>query len=50
VRSNKSIAHADVSTGRASSSRIAVMNRDQITSGIRKSVMPGARIFTTVVM
>ena len=50
VRSKSSMAHADVSTGSASRSRIAVMNRDQTTSGSRNSVMPGARMFTTVVM
>jgi hypothetical protein len=29
---------------------MAVMNSDQITSGMRNSVMPGARMLTMVVM
>ena len=41
---------AAVSTGSASSSRIAVMNSDQIVSGRRKNVMPGARMLMMVVM
>ncbi len=36
--------------GTASSARIAVMNSDQMDSGMRNSVIPGARMLTTVVM
>ena len=50
VRSKRSIAHADVRMGRARRRRMAVMKSDQITSGSRKSVMPGARMLTMVVM
>src|SRR5919201_566267 len=50
VRSKSSMATAEVSTGSASSSRIAVMNNDQMTSGMRNSVMPGARMLMIVVM
>ena len=41
---------AAVSTGSASSSRIAVMKSAQIVSGMRNNVMPGARMLTIVVM
>jgi len=44
------MAAAEVSTGSASRRRIAVMKSDQTTSGIRKSVIPGARMLMTVVM
>jgi len=50
LRSNRSIARAEVNTGSARSKRIAVMKRDQITRGRRNHVMPRARMFTTVVM
>ena len=50
VRSKSSMAAADVSTGSASRSRMAVMNSDQTTSGSRNSVIPGHRMLTTVVM
>ena len=40
--------HAEVSTGSASRSRIAVMKSDQITSGIRNRRMPGARMLMIV--
>jgi hypothetical protein len=38
------------STGMASSARMAVMNSDQIVSGMRIQVMPGARMLIVVVM
>ncbi len=50
VRSKSSMATAEVSTGRASRSKMAVMNSDHTTRGIRNIVMPGARILMTVVM
>ena len=39
-----------VSTGSASSNKIAVMNKDQITKGRRNQVIPGARILMIVVI
>ena len=48
--SNSSMASAEVRTGSASRRRIATMNSDQITSGMRNRVIPGARILMTVVM
>ena len=50
MRSKSSIPSAAVSTGSASSSRMAVMKSDQMVSGMRNHVMPGARMLTTVVM
>ena len=50
VRSKSSIATPEVSTGSASSRRMAVMNSDQTTSGMRNSFMPGARMLMMVVM
>ena len=44
MRSKSSMPSAAVSTGSASSSRMAVMNSAQIVSGMRNSVMPGARM------
>ena len=41
---------AAVSTGSAKACRMAVMNMAQIVSGMRKSVMPGARMLMIVVM
>ena len=41
---------AAVSTGRAKACRMAVMNMAQIVIGMRKSVMPGARMLMIVVM
>ena len=50
MRSKSNIAKAAVNTGSASSNRIAMMNNDQTVSGMRKYVMPGARMLTIVVM
>ena len=50
VRSKSSMISAAESTGSASSSRIAVMKSAQTVSGIRKNVMPGARMLMMVVM
>ncbi len=41
---------AEVSTGSASSSRIAVMNSAQTVIGIRNNFIPGARSMMIVVM
>ena len=49
-RSMNSSAPAALSTGTASSSRIAVMKSDHTVMGIRNIVMPGARMLMTVVM
>ena len=49
-RSAKSIAAAAESTGTARRRRIAVMKSDHTGSGMRNIDMPGARMFTTVVM
>ncbi len=40
---------AAVSTGSAKACRMAVMNMAQIVSGMRKSVIPGARMLMMVV-
>ena len=50
VWSNSNMITAPARIGIASSARIAVMNSDQIESGMRNSVIPGARILITVVM
>ena len=50
LRSVNSIVIAPASTGSASSSRKAVTRIDQTNSGIRCSVMPGARMLKIVVM
>ena len=50
MRSKTIMASAEVSTGRASSNRMATMNRDQTVSGMRNRVMPGARMLMMVVM
>ena len=49
-RSSHSIAPAAESTGTASSNRMLVMNSDHTVNGNRNIVMPGQRMFTTVVM
>jgi hypothetical protein len=50
LRSVRSIVMAPARTGSASSSRNAVTRIDQANSGMRCSVMPGARMFRMVVM
>ena len=50
LRSVSSMVMAPASTGRASSSRKAVTRIDQANSGMRCSVMPGARMLKIVVM
>ena len=50
MRSKSSMPSAAVSTGSASSRRMAVMNSAQIVSGMRNQVMPGARMLMIVVM
>ena len=40
---------AAVRTGKANACKIAVMNIDQIVSGIRNNVIPGARMLMIVV-
>ena len=49
-RSSHTIAPAAERTGTANNSKIAVMNSDQMVMGNRNIVMPGARMFTMVVM
>ena len=46
----KALPNAEVKTGVASSWRIAVMKSDQMVRGIRKKPIPGALMFTMVVM
>src|SRR2546421_188478 len=46
----KLVPSAGVSTGRESSRRMAVMKSDQMTSGRRNQVIPGARMLMMVVM
>src|SRR2546428_468473 len=50
VDAMKLVPSAEVSTGSARSSSTAVMNSDQITSGSRNQVIPGARMLMIVVM
>src|SRR5438876_10534167 len=50
MRSKSSMPSAEVSTGSERRSRIAVMKSDQMTSGRRNQVMPGARMLMMVVM
>ena len=50
TRSKSSMIIAPESTGSASSSRIAVMKSAHVVSGIRKNVIPGARMLMIVVM
>ncbi len=50
IWSNSSMIAAPDSTGSARRPRIAVMNRDQIESGMRNHVMPGAGLLMIVVM
>ena len=50
MRSKTIMASAEVSTGRASSNRMATINSDQMVSGMRNRVMPGARMLMMVVM
>ena len=49
-RSMSSMVTADPSTGVAHNTRMLVMKMAQDVSGMRKKVMPFARIFTMVVM
>ena len=48
MRSINCMNSVPVSTGVENSARIAVMNSDQTLRGMRKSVMPGARILIIV--
>ena len=48
--SGSGMAMAAVRTGKARSSKIATINNDQMTSGRRMNVIPGARMFIMVVM
>jgi reverse gyrase len=48
-RSAKSMATAAVSTGKATSTRKLVTTMFQVKTGMRNTVMPGARIVKTVV-
>ncbi len=50
LRSVSSMVSAPARTGTASSSRIAVTSIDHTNSGMRCSVMPGARMLRMVVM
>ncbi len=50
MRSKSSMPSAAVRTGSASNSSTAVTKRDQMTSGSRNHVMPGARMLMMVVM
>ena len=49
VRSKRSMIIAAVKTGVARSDKIEVMKIAHVVSGIRKRLMPGARIFKMVV-